>query len=33
MVGWAIFRKYEYGDESYYDIIKPLIIEENSLYK
>lgn len=33
MVSWAMFRKYEYGDESYYDIVKPLVIEENGLYK
>lgn len=29
---WAIFRKYEYGDDSYYNIIKSKIIEENSLF-
>ena len=29
---WAIFRKWEFGDESYYDIIREKIIEENSLY-
>ncbi len=29
---WAIFRKYEYGDETYYKIIKNLIVEENALF-
>lgn len=32
MLSWAVFRKYEHGDESYYNIIKPDIIEENSLF-
>jgi hypothetical protein len=32
-VSWAIFRKYEYGDDSYYNIVKPLIIEEDSLFQ
>ena len=32
-VSWAIFRKYEYGDESYYEIFKNKIIEENGLFK
>lgn len=31
-LSWIIFRKYEYGDDSYYNIIKQLIIEENSLF-
>jgi hypothetical protein len=31
-VSWAIFRKYEYGDDSYYNIIKNKIIEENPLF-
>lgn len=31
-VSWAIFRKYEYGDESYYKIIKDKIVEENPLF-
>ncbi len=31
-VSWAIFRKHEYGDEIYYDIIKENIIEENPLF-
>lgn len=31
-VSWAIFRKYEYKDETYYDIIKENIIEENRLF-
>ena len=29
---WAIFRKYEYGDDSYYKIIKKKIIEENPFF-
>lgn len=31
-VSWAIFRKYEYLDESYYNLIKSKIIEENPLF-
>jgi hypothetical protein len=31
-ISWAIFRKQEYGDTSYYNIIKTKIIEENPLY-
>lgn len=31
-VSWAIFRKYEYGDDSYYNIIKNGIVEENPLF-
>jgi len=33
MVSWAIFRKYEHGDESYYNLIRGEIVEENSLFK
>ena len=29
---WAIFRKYEYGDDSYYNIIRNKIVEENPLF-
>jgi len=29
---WSIFRKYEYGDESYYNMIKQKIVEENPLF-
>lgn len=29
---WAIFRKYEYGDDSYYNLIKSKIIEEAPLF-
>ena len=32
MICWAIFRKYETNDESYYNIIKSKIVEENSLF-
>lgn len=31
-VSWSIFRKYEYGDDSYYNIIRGLVIEENPLF-
>ena len=31
-ISWAIFRKYEYGDDSYYNIINEKIVEENSLF-
>lgn len=33
MLSWSIFRKYEHGDESYYNLIKPDIVEENSLFR
>jgi hypothetical protein len=29
---WSIFRKIEYGDESYYNKIKSKIVEENPLF-
>jgi len=29
---WAIFRKYELGDDSYYNLIKAKIIEESPLF-
>lgn len=29
---WAIFRKYEYGDDSYYNLIKNKMVEENPLF-
>lgn len=31
-VSWAIFRKYEYDDNSYYNLIKNKIVEENPLF-
>jgi len=31
-VSWAIFRKYEHGDDSYCNIIKNKIVEENPLF-
>lgn len=31
-LSWAIFRKYEYGDSEYYDIIKSKIIDERLQY-
>lgn len=32
LISWSIYRKYEHKDESYYDLIKTNIIEENSLF-
>ncbi|HOX41132.1 MAG TPA: DUF3800 domain-containing protein [bacterium] len=32
-LSWSIFRKYEYGDESYYELFKDKIFEENILFK
>ena len=32
MISWSIFRKYEHGDDSYYNIIRPNIVEENPLF-
>lgn len=29
---WSIFRKYEHSDESYIEIIKSRIVQENSLF-
>jgi hypothetical protein len=31
-ISWAIFRKYEYGDDSYYKAIKDIVVEENPLF-
>ncbi|OGK51742.1 hypothetical protein A2966_01310 [Candidatus Roizmanbacteria bacterium RIFCSPLOWO2_01_FULL_41_22] len=31
-VSWAIFRKYEKNDSSYYELIKKHIVEENGLF-
>lgn len=31
-VSWAIFRKYEYNDDTYYNFIRKNIIEENPLF-
>lgn len=31
-VSWAIFRKLEFGDDAYYNLIRKKIIEEDSLY-
>lgn len=31
-VCWAIYRKHEYSDESYYDLIKEKVREENPLF-
>ena len=31
-VSWSIFRKYEYGNDSYYNIIKNKIVEERPLF-
>jgi len=32
-VSLAIFRKYEYGDPAYYDIVKEKIVEESQLFQ
>jgi hypothetical protein len=32
VISWAIFRKYEHGEVSYYNEIKDTIVEENSLF-
>ena len=32
-VSWAIFRKYERGETSYYNLIKRKIVEENALFR
>jgi hypothetical protein len=32
MISWAIFRKYEFNDDSYYELIKQKIVEENPLF-
>lgn len=31
-VSWSIFRKLEYGDDSYYNLIKGKIVEESRLF-
>mgnify|MGYP002623620788 CR=1 FL=1 len=31
-VSWAIFRKYEHGDEDYYNLIRDRIVEESPLF-
>ena len=33
IISWSIFRKYEHSDNTYYDLIKTEIIEENPLYR
>ena len=32
VASWAIFRKYEYGDSKFYDLLKPIIFEESPLF-
>lgn len=32
-IGWAIFRKYEHGDSSYYEMIKQYLLEEEVMTK
>lgn len=32
-IAWSVFRKYEHNDDSYYNIIKNLIIEDTTLYE
>jgi len=29
---WSIFRRQEHGDETYYNLIRDIIVEENSLF-
>lgn len=31
-LSWGIFRKYEHNDNSYYNIFKDIIIEENPMF-
>jgi len=31
IVSWAIFRKYEHGDDSHSNIIRTKIVEENRI--
>jgi len=31
-ISWAIFQKYENDEESYYDALKDLIVEDNALF-
>lgn len=33
IASWSIFRKYEYTDDRYYQLLKKIIVEENPLYK
>ena len=32
MISWSIFRKHEHGDETYYNLFKSEIVEENPLF-
>lgn len=32
MLSWSIFRKHEHGDDTYYNLIKSEIVEENPLF-
>jgi len=32
MLSWSVFRKYEHGDDSYYNLFKQDIVEENPLF-
>jgi hypothetical protein len=32
-ISWAIFRKYEFNDRTYYDLIREQIAEENMLFR
>lgn len=33
VLSWSIFRKYEFGDATYYNLLKPSIVEEYVMYK
>jgi hypothetical protein len=32
-ISWAIFRKIEHGDDTYYNLIQQKIVEENPLFR
>lgn len=32
LASWAIFKKYEKGEEKFYKLLKPVIAEENPLF-
>ena len=31
VASWCIFRKYEYGNKDFYNVLRSAIVEENSL--
>ncbi len=32
-IGWAVYRKYEHGDDKYYEKVKKYILEEDIVTK